>query len=189
MPGQKTVRRPEYGALLVWLSPDPGAAEHEFLRLRNQLIRIFVGRGCSVPEDLTDETIERVALKLPEIAVQYTGDPAPYFYGVARNVHREYLRRPRPSSIEREPRAPAETRDESDENHLKCLDRCLDALREDEHDLILDYYRPGQPNKVVWRKTIASRAGLGVNALRIRAFRIRERLFECLTACLQAATT
>jgi hypothetical protein len=44
-------------------------------------------------EELADEVINRVSKKLPQIVDIYVGDPALYFYGVARKVHREYLRK------------------------------------------------------------------------------------------------
>src|SRR5207244_12800629 len=51
------------------------------------------GRGCMAAEDLADETINRVAARIGNVARDYEGDPASYFYGVCQNVHFEYLRK------------------------------------------------------------------------------------------------
>ena len=52
--------------------------------------------------------------------------------------------------------------------------------------LILDYYSRDRSDRIAMRKRMAMQIGAGLNALRIRAYRIRERLFECVTRCLEA---
>ena len=42
--------------------------------------------------------------------------------------------------------------------------------------------------KINFRKQMADRLGVGLNALRIRTYRIRTRLEECLIKCLAEAT-
>src|SRR5215207_6031462 len=81
--------------LLEWLDPDRERAGARYEEIRRALIKIFTTRGCAEPEDLADETITRVCRKVRTIAPTYVGDPANYFYGVAKNVHLEYLRRMR----------------------------------------------------------------------------------------------
>ena len=82
-----------FNQLLAWLSPSRDQAGRKYEEIRFRLIKILTCRGCLVPEDLADETINRVAKKVPEIAATYVGDPALYFFGVANNVHLEFLRR------------------------------------------------------------------------------------------------
>ena len=185
--GMKIFQPPDYDGLLTWLSPDRSQAVTKFQRIRGDLIRIVASRGCPVPEDLADEAIERVARKVSKIAVDYIGDPALYFHAVVRNVHREYVRRRKPSTLDRELRA-AEGVDETAENHSRCLDQCLKTISEADQALILDYYSRDRSDKIARRKAIAMQIGVGLNALRIRAYRIRERLFQCVTRCLEAIT-
>ena len=52
-----------------------------------------MSKGFSDAEDLADETINRVAKRLPEIRESYVGDPVRYFHGVARFIIREMIRR------------------------------------------------------------------------------------------------
>src|SRR5687767_12009071 len=81
-----------FDTLLGWLDEDRDQAGMKYEVIRQRLIKIFTCRGCGEPEDLADETITRVTAKIPEVAPHYEGDPILYFFGVARKVHREYLR-------------------------------------------------------------------------------------------------
>jgi len=97
------------------------------------------------------------------------------------------VRRRKPSSLDHEPWA-AKAVDETAENNSRCLDRCLQTISEADQVLILDYYSRDRSDKIARRKTMATQIGIGLNALRIRAYRIRERLFQCVTRCLEAIT-
>jgi hypothetical protein len=182
----KPFQPPDYEALLEWLAPGkPAESRRIFERIRGSLIRILASRGCPVPEDLADEAIERVARKAPELAKSYVGDPALYFHAVVRNVHREYVRRRKPTTLDHEVPAVVQM-DDTAERNSRCLDRCLRTLSGVDQSLILDYYSRDRADKVAMRKRMAMQIGAGLNALRIRAYRIRERLFECVTHCLEA---
>jgi RNA polymerase sigma factor (sigma-70 family) len=158
-------------------------------RLRERLIRIFARRGCGVPEELADETISRVLAKLSEICRDYEGAPERYFYGVARNVLLEHLRRPKAMPYDDGMDVPAGG-DESDiENAHRCLERCVSALPPSERELIQAYYLYDRSAKIDHRRELASRLGLGLNALRIKAFRVRQRLHRCVTHCLDEANS
>jgi RNA polymerase sigma factor (sigma-70 family) len=140
---------------------------------------MFETRGCANPEDLTDETIDRVAKKVDELAATYEGNPALYFHGVARLVHLEYLRqRPRwitaPSPVD-----PAQT-----EQLHECLERCLDRLSARNRELILQYYEDEPQPGTDARRELARRLGISPNAVRIRTHRIRESLGQCVRDCL-----
>ncbi len=183
----KAFQPPDYERLLEWLSPDRRDAEAKFQRIRSDLIRIVASRGCPVPEDLADEAIARVAQKVSTIADGWVGDPGLYFHAVVRNVHREYVRRRKPSSLDHEPRASGIV-DETAEENSRCLDKCLQTISETDQALILDYYSRDRSDKIARRRAMAAQIGIGLNALRIRAYRIRQQLFQCVTGCLEAVT-
>src|ERR1041384_8582247 len=82
--------------LLNWLDPNRDLAGQKYEDIRRRLIKIFSCRGCAEPEDLADETINRVTSKLPAIEADFVGDPSRYFYGVANKVNLEYGR-PKPA--------------------------------------------------------------------------------------------
>jgi len=169
-----------FDALLDWLDPQREKAGQKYEDIRVRLIKIFTCRGCSEPEDLADETINRVTNKLKEIEAGFTGDCARYFYGVANKVHLEYLRRKPAVMLP----PPASNSDEV-EREFKCLERCMERLTPDNRVLLLQYYQEEKKAKIVHRKLLAEHLGIAVNALRIRACRIRATLLECVQNCLE----
>jgi len=90
------LQQEDFDRLLHWLDPDDERAGIIYEQIRWRLIAILASRGCRTPEDLADETIDRVARRVIEIRDAYTGDQANYFLGVMNNVHHEYLKRPEP---------------------------------------------------------------------------------------------
>jgi RNA polymerase sigma factor (sigma-70 family) len=168
-----------FSNFLAWLDPDPDKAGDLYENIRRRLIKIFVCRGCTCPEDLSDETINRVIRKVQEMRETYVGDPALYFYGVAHNVHLEYLRRkPVPSP----PPAPDQPRSEEE---YACLEKCMERLSPRSRDLVLAYYQEEKHAKIDLRKQLAGQLGIPLNALRIRACRIRANLEDCVSECLR----
>jgi hypothetical protein len=75
-----------FDGLLAWLHPDREQAGEMYESIRCNLIKFFSARGFGNPEELADETIDRVARKVDEIVASYSGDPATYFFAVARNL-------------------------------------------------------------------------------------------------------
>jgi hypothetical protein len=69
------------------------------------------------------------------------------------------------------------------EKRLDCLERCLGTLPLADRELILEYYQGEQRAKIEHRSRLAAGAGLTMNALSIRACRIRNRLETCVDAC------
>lgn len=165
--------------LLDWLNPDRDSAGEKYEEIRRRLIKIFVCRGCIVPEELADQTINRVAIKVPEIAESYVGDRALYFYGVANKIFLEYLRKmPAPLPI-----LPSPASEEAEQRYL-CLEQCVEHLSPENRSLILIYYGNDGRDKINARKSLAQQLGIGANALWIRAHRIREALRNCMSKCL-----
>jgi len=165
--------------LLNWLNMDRDEAGQRYEQIRFQLIKIFISRGCLISEDLADETINRVASRIPAIAHTYEGDPALYFYGVAKMVYLEHQRR-KPA-----PQPPASfTISEEHELRYECLEQCIERLTPKNRELITAYYKEDKQAKIDHRKEMAERMGMEPNALWVRVHRIRERLRECVAECL-----
>ena len=55
-------------------------------------------------------------------------------------------------------------------------------------ELVLKYYHEEKRAKIEHRQKLAEQLGIAVNALRIRAHRIRHTLEECVRNCVQEAT-
>lgn len=169
--------------LLAWLDPNRDLAGQKYELIRTRLIKIFACRGCYEAEDLADETINRVTSKLKEITDSFYGEHARYFYGVANKIHLEYLRRKPP------PPPPPPRHDSNEiEHEYDCLERCLQRLTTDNRDLVLQYYREERQAKIDHRRRLAEQLGIAVNALRIRAHRIRASLQDCVQNCVNEAT-
>jgi len=183
-----------FDRLLAWLSPQPEDAGKIYEDIRKRLIRFFTYRRSTFPEELADETITRVARKIVDIADDYDGDPLRYCYGVARNVQREHLREPPSISIDDRRAAaksvsyPIEASFSDSDRQIECLERCMEQLVSSERILIFSYFEYEKKAKIDHRKELARRLGIALNALRIRVFRIRERLRKCVEDCLKQRT-
>jgi len=62
------------------------------------------------------------------------------------------------------------------------LDCALSKLERADRELILNYYQKSGRSKIEHRKAIAKQVGLQLNALRLRAYRIRMQLSSILSA-------
>lgn len=167
--------------LLAWLGATREEGAEKYETIRHRLIKIFLKRGCSDPENLADKTLNRVALKLPEIKDSYIGDPLWYFISVARLVRLEALRVrevsydlvPDPVVVKPDPNLARE-----------CLQKCLGLLPADQRDLLLDYYIHEKRAKIELRRKMAEELGVSASALRLRTHRIRVTLEKCVLQCL-----
>jgi DNA-directed RNA polymerase specialized sigma24 family protein len=168
-----------FDSLLTWLDSERDRAGRLYEEIRSRLIKIFICRGCTEAEDLADETINRVAKRVDEVAKTYSGDPALYFYGVANKVHLESLRRKPQMDVALPQRQTDEIGPE-----LNCLEQCLKTLRSENRELVLEYYQEERQAKIANRQRLAQKMGIPLNALRIRAHRIRAALKNCVKECL-----
>ncbi len=90
----------------------------------------------------------------------------------------EYVRKKRDPVPPPAPDPPEET-----ERDYECLEQCMERLTSKSRELVLEYYQAEKRAKIDRRKELASRLGIAVNALRIRAHRIRSNLQECVFEC------
>jgi DNA-directed RNA polymerase specialized sigma24 family protein len=182
-----------FDALLSWLDPDHERAGQKYEEIRHTLTRRFQQLGCAEPEELTNETFDRVARKLPEIVEMYQGDPAPYFFSVASYVRKEHLRRPsfaplpeREMAVANLPRKPQVFND--DELMDVCLRRCMEHLNERSREIISKYYRGERQVKIRLRKELAEQLGVKLPNLRLQAQRVRADLKKCILKCVERSS-
>jgi DNA-directed RNA polymerase specialized sigma24 family protein len=178
----KDLRQEDFDRLLDWLDADREQAGQIYEKIRWRLVAILASRACLAPEEVADETIDRVARRVVDLRDTYQGDKAIYFLGVMNNVHHEYLRRPPlPRLVE-----PEENVESKERVHL-CLDQCLDKLAPYSRQLIEKYYTENKQAKIDLRKRIARELGIKATTLRLRALRIREKLQTCIEHCLEVS--
>jgi DNA-directed RNA polymerase specialized sigma24 family protein len=170
-----------FGKFLRWLSENDEKAVLEYQSIRTKLVRYFVHKGCSDPDDLFDKTIDVVVGKIDTLA-EYSS-PLAYCFGVAKNIWRQDLRERKPASLEDNVAMPTNPEPQIHEQELKCLEHCIDKLSGSDRDVLVPYHQGQGHDKIEMRKQLAERLG-GINALRIRMCRIRRNLRLCVAACL-----
>ena len=180
---------------LDWLDEGVASGGEKYLEMRRRLVFYFDRKNCLASDELADETLSRVAQKLEEKGSITGMSPAHYCYVVAKFVFLENLRQAKRGqsglneltqarlssggSLNSKDTAAMRSR----ERLHGCLDSCLAKLSSADRDLILEYYRGEQRAKIERRSQLAARLGLSMNALAIRACRIRYKLEECMKAC------
>ena len=169
-------------ALLRFLGIPREQLEEKYQEIRRRLVHFFVYRGCSDFDELADSTIYEVVKDCGKVADSYVGEPMLWIYGVARNVLRASVRTatPAPPMPDPDPPDEKEARDE-------CLRRCMEQrLGELDRALIVEYYQGEKSEKIEQRKRLSVFLNTSENGLRLRAHRIRNRVRECVTACLNS---
>jgi RNA polymerase sigma factor (sigma-70 family) len=173
-----------FNKLLESLSSDRELAGEEYERIRIALVKFFSWNRCQFPEDLADETFNRVANRLERgEAIQ---DLTRYCFGVARLLLKEEQRRKVKAPLELDALLEQqEHKGQRLEKEYECLDRCLQALPQDDRELLIQYYTgdTGQA-KINDRIALARRLGITHNTLRVRVLRLKGRLEDCVINCL-----
>ena len=166
------------------LDPDRESAGQHYESIRLKLIRFFEWRGCSFPEEHADETIVRMIRKID--AGEEIADLHTYCFGVARLVLLEVFKQQHKEreAIENLPVPPASAEDDkAQERRIECLRGCLQRMPPEQQELISQYYQGGKGEQIQVRQRLAAQLAIPLNALRIRAHRIRESLESCVRKC------
>ena len=186
-----------FAQLLAWLDEGTDSGGERYLATRRRLVSYFSRKNCRTPDDLADETLNRVARRLQEEGGITDAPPAQFCYITARFVFLEHLR-----SFDRkvgdfsgspdgshpiEPSTPPVFEVESRTIEMDCLDRSLGSLAPQDRELLLGYYSGDGRARIDGRKALAERLNMSVNALTIKASRLRARLEISVRDCVQAA--
>jgi DNA-directed RNA polymerase specialized sigma24 family protein len=196
-PKKGWVLTPEaFDLLLKWLDEGCASNGQRYLEMRRRLVAYFDRKRCLNPDELADETLNRVARRLAEEGVTETKNSAKYCYIVARFVFMESLRgTPKdvplddiPQQANHEGVVASELQDtrEIKERMLDCLERCTGGLEPVNHDIIRRYYMGKERIKIENRRALAKSLGISMNALSVRACRIRDKLHACVKHCMDA---
>ena len=193
-----TITPEAFEKLLAWLdAEDREAAGIKYEKIRQKLIKLFKWRNCQPEELYADETIDRVTRRVAEGAAIDVRDPYLYFHGIALNVVREFWRgQQKHKQEDYDSHAPAEiTADSAErrmereleqaqiENRYRCMNQCLRELPEEVREFIIEYHH-GERKKDA-RKLLSERLKIPLNAVRIRACRIRAELEKCVENCIK----
>ncbi len=146
----------------------------------------FAGRGCgSAATDLASQTLDRAAEKLASSEEVESREPARYVFQVANFILLEHLRSHQASPLNADIAAAPIPGEENAK--LRCCKQCLGELPEDDRNILQDYYlgeKKGEAKRI--RGQVASELGVAQGALRIKVFRVKQKLLQCLSRCLES---
>lgn len=173
--------------LLVAFSQDRDEAARQYEALRINLIRFLDWRRVPLADARADETLNRVARRIDE--GKQIDNVVAYAYRVAYLVFLETLKEPELIDIDQErihpPAVEPQFEDTEHNQRQRCFDSCLEKLPTKNRKIILIYYEGERRTKIERRKKLADQLTISLDALRIRAHRIRKGLEECISGCLQ----
>jgi hypothetical protein len=190
MPRRTEISQEDFDRLLDWFGfgPDRNAAAKLYLATHGNLTAFFRYHYCSLPEDMADETMNRVAKKLPPL--NEGCNQIHVLLGFARNVLREWRDYDVISGAEElsgdEP-APADEAPGADEAEIRaaCLGKCMSALPEG--DLLLEYHNYEADGKIAHRKAMAEARRCSLNSLRLKVSRLKSDVAKCVRRCCQSS--
>lgn len=178
---------------LEWLDEGADSGGQKYLEMRGRLVAYFDRKNCPNADELADETLNRAARRLEEEGKIEGDAPAKYCYIVAKFVFMEYLRGAKKENVPlddvlRTEKALELAVEQSDEKEIKekmlvCLEDCTGKLEPASRDIIIRYYYGEERVKIENRRSLAAGLGISMNALTIRACRIRDKLESCVGKC------
>lgn len=158
-------------------------SDAELIDLLKFQARFFRRHGAGDPEDLASETLLRVLENFfKRLPIRNLGAFAQTI--AAHVLSEDRRRRRRESTLQKsEVDWTSATKDE-DERRVRCLEECKrKRLTPRERFLLEEYYAGEGAERIARRARLAKQAGLTPNALRLRVFKIRERLARCVEEC------
>jgi DNA-directed RNA polymerase specialized sigma24 family protein len=187
--GKEREPTPEaFAVFLARLDPVPEIAGEKYEELRSQLIKFFEWRGSFIADRLADETLNRLARKIDE-GEEIEKNILALSLGIARFVLLESMRHPDNRRVELEElstlAAPHAHTIEDDDLWVLCLRECLRSFSQENRELIIEYYEEDRRAKIDTRKKLAAKMGISINALFSRAKRIRDKLEQCVSSCVE----
>jgi DNA-directed RNA polymerase specialized sigma24 family protein len=173
--------------LLTAFDADNEKAGKKYEYARVKLLRYFEQKGIYDTDRYIDITLDRVMRRLDE--GESVANIMAFIYAVASYVRLEAWneqKQLREAEVEiKKDTEQKQWEDLSDTNPRQvCLDKCLNNLPIETRILILDYYSAERSAKIKLRRQMAQNMGIEMNALRIRAHRIRLSLETCVHKCV-----
>jgi RNA polymerase sigma factor (sigma-70 family) len=195
--GKKTspfagVSAESFNRFLALLSPEPDEAAKEYLSLRSRLLMYFQARESSDPQEMADDTLERLIRRFGETEYEIL-DIRAYALGIAKNVVMEDQRTVKIVPLDSQRldlwSFHEQSQDTTESKHAQrklddCFQKCLSHLPAEMRELLLNYYSVERKPMDI-RQELANELGLSLNALRVKIHRERSNLHHCIRHCVQ----
>jgi DNA-directed RNA polymerase specialized sigma24 family protein len=173
---------------------DRSVAAEKYELLRIKLVKCFTWRkNCpeSEADGLADTVLDRVALKIAQ--GEKIQNINAYACTILDFVWKEHYRRHKEDAVgfDRMPEKTVELNHDEifvdPDLRTRCLRKCVAEVVPDQNEkvLIVGYYdlEAGDKLKDI-RKNLADKLGVTLNTLKVKAFRIRDRLEKCINECV-----
>ena len=180
-----------FSRLLEWLDDGVGSEGERYLEMRRRLVSYFDRRNRPSADDLASETLSRIGRTLEKDGAIPITPPARYCYLVAKCVLLENVRCESLQVAFGELRIAVANAGDGVAPHelgegltiegqrLERIGRCLQELKPEQRQFVVDYYRGSGRQTIERRRDMATGLGLTLDALGIRASCIRRSLEAC----------
>src|SRR5262245_27672516 len=193
MMSDKALTKEEFDRFLAWLHSDRDLAGEKYEVIRRGLTQYFTRQtchgyfNCLHADELTDETINRVASRMDEVTDNHF-EPERRIFAFAKYVRMEHLRNKEPESLR--PVFADKTDDrlqEASEKEIRarCHGQCLGQLSKKDRYFITEYFNYSGRERIEHRRKLATELEITQDNLAVRALRLRRALHDCLLKCLQ----
>jgi len=161
-----------FETLLAYLDSDRERAGERYEALRRRIVQLLAWRGSWHPEELADLTLNRAAKSIR--SGESIRSLEAYCAGIARLIAMEEVRNMREVPLlEEHVGLTAAASPVENDPRVAAFEDCLSEMAPADRNLILRYYCGDGSQKISNRKVLAQQLGIPLNALRIRACRIR----------------
>lgn len=168
--------------LLAACALDPDEAVTIYTVLRNSLVRFFELKGDSDPEEAADVTLDRAAQKLAQnVAVENLTN---YCFGIARLVFLERVRAAQKGKIaaeEFQQNQIASAADDETTDDFEVFRECFETLPDAQRNLLQKYFAAEPFAEIAaHRAKLCREYNVSLNNLRLKVFRLRQTLENCV---------
>ena len=186
MAAEKNLTSESFDQLLNALSSDKTEAAVAYAKLRDSLVRFFQLKGDFVADEAADETLDRVVIKFSQNSA--IDNLTKYSFGVARFVFLERLRSRQKEKIAAEGfySDKIKVKAEAEIDEFLPLRECFENLAKDEKSILQTYFADIPYSKLTKkRQQLSIKLNIPLNNLRLKVFRLRHRLEDCVKVKLK----
>jgi DNA-directed RNA polymerase specialized sigma24 family protein len=191
--GEWNLSSSAFEQLLTALDVDRERAGVQYRQLHLRLVKFFEWQCSGQADQQADEVIDRITRRIAR--GERIENLQAYAHGVAKLLlleARKQLEREKQLHTQllwfaksRMDRSAESAENDEGLQQQECFDNCLETLTGKNRSIILGYYAGERKSKIEGRRQLAETLGTDLNALRVRAYRIRAQLEGCVLHCVE----